>query len=90
MISWEGRILGRKNAPFHVQLELEKSAGVPKVLGEARVKSRAVRVFAPTADLPQETLSLLMSGSASRATNGRDRRTSISTSSRGPIAWRHI
>ena len=41
----EGRIYSRKTAPFHVQLELDKRQGVPRVPSITRVQGRAIRVF---------------------------------------------
>jgi len=45
MVAIEGRIGWRKTAPFHVQFELDKSHGVPSVLGQTRVEGRVIRVF---------------------------------------------
>ena len=44
-IALEQRIWWRKIAPFHVQLELEKSHCVTSISGETRVQGRAIRVF---------------------------------------------
>ena len=45
MIPFEGRLGWRQTAPFHIQLELDKTEGAPRVLGETRVQGRAIRVF---------------------------------------------
>src|SRR5262249_47562226 len=41
----EGRLKGRRTAPFHVQLALEKPHDIQRVAGEIQVQGRAVRVF---------------------------------------------
>ena len=44
-IPLEGRLKGRQTAPFHGQLELEKSEDFDALLGERRIYGRTVRVF---------------------------------------------
>ena len=44
-ISLEGRNWWRKTAPFHVQLELQKSRHERSALSDGRVEGRAIRVF---------------------------------------------
>jgi hypothetical protein len=44
-IALEGRLRWRQTAPFHVQLELEKTHDVPRVPSVTRVQGRAIRVF---------------------------------------------
>ena len=44
-IPLEGRLIGRRTAPFHVQLELEKPQDIQRVAGDITVQGRAVRVF---------------------------------------------
>jgi hypothetical protein len=44
-IPLEGRLKSRQTAPFHIQLELEKSEDFHAVSGDIQVHGRVVRVF---------------------------------------------
>jgi hypothetical protein len=44
-IPLEGRLRGRRTAPFHIQLELEKPQDIQRTAGDVQVRGRAVRVF---------------------------------------------
>ena len=41
----EGRLVWRQTAPFHVQLQLNKTGDPDRALGERRVHALVVRVF---------------------------------------------
>ena len=45
MIPAEGRFRARRTAPFHIQLELEKSEGLIREQKGGMVQGRAIRVF---------------------------------------------
>ena len=89
VIQFEGRISWRQTAPFHIQLELDKTEGVPRVLGKTRIQGRVIRVFR-TGDWLLETVSLFASGCAWKGTHRQDLRTFTTTPSCEPRTWRLI
>jgi hypothetical protein len=45
MIPLQGRLESRRTAPFHVQLELEKTQKIRRVPDDVRIQGRSIRVF---------------------------------------------
>jgi len=50
-ISLESRIFGRRTSPFHVQLQLDKSAVIPPSPRRHFIRGQVVRVFRSNGDL---------------------------------------